>query len=238
MKKLTFLTIAALVSLGAATPAFAAPVPKNSDADITLTEDNHPDGPLRIEKTTKIDFGIDSISGSDKSYYAHYLGDAEKNADDKYRPNYMQIIDNRGTNQGWSLQVSNDAFKGKNDKGEDVTLDNAQLVMTSTLAQKNNVDKDTQAVLPNEELPVDPAGWTFYPNVKLNGNASTIATAKVGNGMGVNNVYFGDVADAPSTNDNLASKNKSIELQIPGVSAKSKTKYTSTLTWTLTDDPA
>lgn len=237
MKKVTFLTIVTLVTLGAATPTLAATA-KNSDADITLTEDNHPDGPLRISKTTNIEFGVDSISGSDKSYYAHYLGDAEKNADDKYRPNYMQVIDNRGTNQGWSLQVSNDAFKGKNEKNEDVTLDNAQLVMTSTVTQKNNVDKDTQAVLANDELAVDPAGWTYFANVKVNSSAATIATAKAGNGMGVNNIYFGDVADAASTNEDLASKNRSIELQIPGISTKSKTKYTSTLTWTLTDDPA
>ncbi|MBP1039458.1 WxL domain-containing protein [Vagococcus sp. BWB3-3] len=236
MKKVTFLTITALLTLGVATPAMAA-TPKNSDADITLIEDDHPDGPLRISKVTDITFGIDSISGSDKSYYAHYL-ENDKNADNKYRANYMQVVDNRGTNQGWSLQVQNDAFKGKNDKGEDVTLANAELVMTSTHAQKNSVDKDTQAILPNAEVPVEATGWIFQSEVKVNGSAATIATAKKDNGMGVNNVYFGQASDVPSDNKKLETKNRSIELRIPGISTKSKTKYTSTLTWTLTDDPA
>lgn len=235
MKKVTFLTITALLTLGVATPVLASE-PKDSTADITLKEDA--DGPLRIEKATTITFGIDAKSGSYTEYLAHYLGDTEKTADDKYRPNYIQVIDNRGTNQGWTLSVKNDGFKGINDKNEEVTLVDAQLVLTSTHALKNNVNPQTQEVIVNDEVATDPVGFVFNSKVKVSGTANQVAGAKNNFGNGVNNIYFGQLSDVPSTNDDLASKNTNIILEVPGESKKESIKYTSNLVWTLTDDPA
>ena len=232
MKKITFLTLTVLLALSIATPVLAA----DTTANVTFKEDSK--GPLRIEKATDITFGVDAKSGSYKEYSAHYLGDAEKTADDKYRPNYVQVIDNRASNTGWTLTVKNDEFKGKNSNNDEVILDNAQLVLTATHALKNNVEPKTQTIIVNDEEAVDQAGFVFNTKVKVSATAAQVAGAKVSFGYGVNNLYFGQLSGNPSTNDDVTSKNPHIILEVPGQSKKENIKYTSNLTWILTDDAA
>ncbi|WP_187958016.1 WxL domain-containing protein [Carnobacterium maltaromaticum] len=101
------------------TPAFAAledgqAAKVESNGSITLREKpvdpENPDnsGPLRIKSITNIEFGEQFISGDDQVYSAKYKTDL--NEEGNALPDSLTVIDDRGTNNGWELQVKNDGF--------------------------------------------------------------------------------------------------------------------------------
>ena len=60
-------------------------------------------GPLSIDYASSFDFGKNRISNKDQVYFAKSTAISRKS---KETPNFVQISDNRGTNSGWSLTVT------------------------------------------------------------------------------------------------------------------------------------
>ncbi|AQY52315.1 hypothetical protein PWEIH_09833 [Listeria weihenstephanensis FSL R9-0317] len=191
--------------------------PTDPGKPVTPTDPDKPTpttGPLRIDYISNVHFGEQVISGSDTTYKAKY--DEVLTSDGvtkKYVPSYVQVTDNRGSNAGWKLQVSNDQFvAGANElTGAVLSFKDARLNSTNTARPAN------------------------FAAVTLSGNSvnQDVINAPEDTGMGVWTNTFGTV-----TGQDADSENDSVTLAIPGETKKvASSKYVSTLTWTLTDTP-
>lgn len=125
-------------------------------------------------------------------------------------PNYVQVTDNRGTNAGWKLSVTqNDQFKtaeGRDLTGAALTLKNGTLHSAS----------GSEAPKAAQDIKLTP------------GQASDVVTAQEEQGMGTwVNTFGKSVEDAE----------KSVELSVPGKTKKEQAEYTTSLTWELKDAP-
>lgn len=211
---------AILVSSIVATPVLAEETPAGtikSTGSITMKANEDPSnpengGPLRIENVTNISFGEQIISGDDQVYAAKMT--TEQDEEGNFLPDTIKIIDDRGTNQGWELQVKNDGFKSV-----DGTISLAATELTITPA---SVISKSGNLLPS----------TLKPVVLKNDGFKTMVVAQVSEGVGTTTTLFGDVG-AEGT------ENTGVTLKIPGSSAKVKdTTYQTTLTWVLLDEPS
>lgn len=191
--------------------------PTNPGDDVTPTDPDAPTpttGALRLDYVSNIHFGEQTISGSDTTYKAKYDEVVLKSdGSTKYVPTFAQVTDNRGTNAGWKLQVSNDQFKAGSSEltGAVLTLKDAELNSANAAKPMNN------------------------QNVVLNGNSAIqdVVNAPVDSGMGVWTNAFGNTVGADAD-----AENASVTLKVPGATKKDKdAKYVTTLTWTLTDTP-
>ncbi|MBC1475216.1 WxL domain-containing protein [Listeria grandensis] len=190
--------------------------PTNPGTEVTPTDPDKPvptTGPLRIDYISNIHFGVQMMSGSDITYKAKYDEVLISGGAKKYVPTYVQVTDNRGSNTGWKLQVSNDQFAaGTNElTGAVLTFKDARLNSTN-LAKPDNVEA-----------------------VVLTGNGMNqeVINAPEDTGMGVWTNAFGTVTGQDET-----SENASVTLKIPGITKKvANSQYVTTLTWTLTDTP-
>lgn len=233
MKKLIFASSILLASYLLPTVALAADASRQqveSNAEINLVED--PNGPLRFSQMPEIDFGVRKISGNNADYRANYL---PANSAGKYRANYVQVVDNRGTNQGWQVQASASPFETK----EGIVLEKTQLVFSATGAKKLAVDPLTQVVNQEDETPVTSlANWDFQSEQTITNTPKTLISAGAGQGMGVHNLYLGQESAVPSNDEEVATQNESIVLKVPGEVTKEKATYTSVVTWVLLDEPS
>lgn len=204
--------------------------------DVTFVEDTDPttpvdptdpdkpnptEGPLSIDYASNLHFGEQKISAKTQTYFAAMdkikdPADANNTLD---KPNWVQVTDKRGTNVGWKLQVQQGAQfatgAAEELKGAEIKLMNGATKSTS----------DNQAGVPtaSQEITLVPGDSTTA------GAAQDVMTAQADQGMGTWTNGFGD--------DTTGSK--SISLTVPGASAKVKDgKYTTDLTWVLTDTPA
>ncbi|MBA3927714.1 WxL domain-containing protein [Listeria rustica] len=220
-----------------AAPTFAATVGSTtSTGDVTFTVDNGPttptdptdpttpvtptdpttptSGPLRIDYVSNIHFGNQKISGSDVVYKAKFDAVTLPNSTVKYVPSYVQVTDNRGSNAGWKLQVSNTQFaSGSN------MLTGAELKLVDGTLNSSNT-----SAMP-----------TSSGDVTLSGDSvnQDVVNAPISKGMGTWTHAFGTTLGADTT-----SENSSVTLSVPGTTAKSPTAtYATTLTWTLSDTP-
>lgn len=245
MKKTVLLmTTTASVALLFAAPIFSQAADTKSESTITFEEDGgtgvgpidptdptnpvDPDpsdpnpvvpttGPLRIDYISNIHFGKQKLTGTDKTYFAAYDKVVEKgNASNEITvPSYVQVSDDRGTNTGWTLTVSNTQFNNGT-----ADLDGTVLRLEQPSINSTNLGK------------ADPSVVT--PQIVLDGNgvASNVLVAAANEGIGTWTDMFGL---APTNGE---TENKAVSLEVPGVSQKVKdTKYTSELTWTLTATP-
>lgn len=162
-------------------------------------------GPLSIDYASSLTFGKQDITSIDKTYTAS----AQTFTDRDPGPNYVQVTDNRGTEGGWLLQVTQDSqFKTANDKeldGAEITFNNAWVNTESASEKPSKKDK-----------------YTLTP-----GTAENMMSAKEGQGAGTFVLVFG--------NKNTAAD--SIELKVPGKTTKLAEQYSTSFTWTLTDVP-
>lgn len=164
-------------------------------------------GPLSIDYASSLTFGEQKITSTDQTYFAA----AQKFKGREEGPNYVQVTDNRGTDEGWSLQVTQDGqFKteaGKVLDGAEITFNNAW-VNTASSSKKPSIVKEKYTLTP--------------------GKAENMMSAKAGEGNGTFVLVFGkkDVAA------------ESIELKVPGKTTKyANQQYSTSFTWTLTDVP-
>ncbi|MGY3746566.1 WxL domain-containing protein [Vagococcus salmoninarum] len=199
--------------LAAETPA--ATIKSTGSITMKANEDpNNPEngGPLRINNVTNISFGEQVISGDDQVYAAKMS--TEQDEEGNFLPDNIKIIDDRGTNQGWELQVKNDGFKSVDGT---VPLAGTELTINpvSIVSKSGNL-------LPS----------TLKPVILKNDGFKTMVAAKASEGVGTTTTLFGNLAGEDTENTNVT-------LKIPGSSAKVKdTTYQTTLTWVLLDEPS
>lgn len=173
-------------------------------------------GPLSIDYMSTIYFGKQKAYGNDQAYFAEL--DTVFMADNRQKPvpNYVQITDNRGTNQGWTLAVKQESqFKNAGDK----TLGKAELrLFNGTPNSQNSLNSGPTA---NQKiiLRLDDSG---------HGINSNVMQAKANQGHGTWTNMFGR---------NLEIAKKSVELFVPGGTLIEKGSYQTTLIWTLSDEP-
>ncbi|WFA03820.1 WxL domain-containing protein [Bacillus sp. HSf4] len=169
-------------------------------------------GPLSIDFASSLDFGTQEISSQDQTYYAA-AQKVTKNGKSIAVPNYVQVSDNRGTETGWGLSVTqNTEFTSTTDS--DHTLAGTEIVISNIEAVTAS---ESESPTVNTEIILDGAGVT-----------SNVMTAANGQGAGTHLANFGDDT----------TKAESVALNIPGKITKYAEAYETTLTWTLTDTVA
>ncbi|CUB10913.1 hypothetical protein BN2127_JRS1_02699 [Bacillus cereus] len=176
-------------------------------------KDPHEDGtkgPLSIDYVSNFQFKTQKASGNNEVYYAS-LDRVKKKVDGSIIevPNYVQVTDNRGTNAGWKLTVTqNGQFK---------TTSNQELT-GAALTLKNGILNSASG----SDAPESLQNITLTPGV-----ASDVVNAKINQGMGTWTNAFGQLEEAK----------KSVELSVPGKTKKEQAEYTTSLTWELKDAP-
>ncbi|RAN86467.1 cell surface protein [Bacillus sp. SRB_28] len=178
-------------------------------------------GPLSIDYASSLDFGINKISNKDVTYYAK-AQELRSDEGSTYVPNYVQISDNRGTNAGWTLtvkqegQLSNDTTQNKELTGSQIQF------VDPTVASKTEVTPPT----PADVITLDP-----------NGAESLVMSAKQSAGAGLWVDRWGTVEEMNGDQGEKVQKTKAISLTIPGKTPKDAVKYSTKLTWNLSDVP-
>ncbi|EGO2744203.1 WxL domain-containing protein [Enterococcus faecalis] len=189
--------------------------PTDPDKPVTPDEPGEStSGPLSIDHVSNLHFGEQIISAKSKTYYAN-LEKVTMDGNKIDVPNYVQITDKRGSNEGWTLTVKQDTqftttedVAAKELKGAVLKLNNTQVQTTTD----NKAKKPT----PTTEIALEPGG-----------DALPVLVANKDEGMGLWTGSFGD--------ENTAAK--SVSLSVPGESAKYETNYSTELTWNLASTP-
>ncbi|RDX01192.1 WxL domain-containing protein [Listeria kieliensis] len=182
-------------------------------------------GPLSIDYASSIDFGVNEISSRDETYYAKAQQFNQEGKDGGWTSNFVQVTDNRGTNAGWTLVVSQGG-QFSNPDTQNKELVGAQIKFANSQAVSNAEGMEPPAVT---DIVLDPAGAE-----------SPVMSAAAGKGAGSWIDKWGSVSDAPAKEGSEADPtkvNKAVSLFIPGKSAKDAVQYKTTLTWKLTDTP-
>ncbi|MDT1958938.1 WxL domain-containing protein [Carnobacterium divergens] len=164
-------------------------------------------GPLSIDYASSFDFGENKITSKDEVY----LAAPQAFTSGTEGPNYVQVTDNRGGAQGWSLQVKqNGQFKSESGKeltGAMISFMNGEAVSAS--------DSKTPSIVLDK----------FDLTGNGTGAAQNIVSASEGEAAGTWIYRFGD--------ENT--KGESVSLSVPGKTTKVAESYSTSLTWTLTD---
>lgn len=178
-------------------------------------------GPLSIDYASSLDFGQNKITNVDEVYYSEAQGFSGSIAG-QHRGNYVQVTDNRGTNGGWTLSLKQEG---------QLKSDSAKLYKELTGAQISINDSVAESIAEGVIAPK-------VTNLKLDpsGASSEIMSAAQGAGTGTWVDRFGK-AEEMTIDGKKVQKNKAVTLSIPGKTPKEATKYTTKLTWTLTDVP-
>lgn len=177
-------------------------------------------GPLSIDYASSLDFGQNKITNKNETYYANAQTFAEMKSE--YRGNYVQVTDNRGTNSGWALNLKQEGQLTSETAKQYKELTGAQISLGASVASSIS-EGVLSPVVTNVQL--DPEGAN-----------SVIMLAKEGSGAGTWVDYFGK-AEEMTIDGKIVQKNKSVTLEIPGKTPKEAVKYTTKLTWSLTDVP-
>ena len=167
-------------------------------------------GPLSIDFASSFDFGNQSITSSDMTYYAV----AQSFSDGHSGPNYVQVTDNRGTLSGWTLSVLQNAQFSTGGTGAGSILDGAQISLSNGHIVSASATPADQYAATTSLVPGAQSGM--------------ILGAISGNGAGTSLLAFGTDATADT----------SVSLTVPGATTKLAETYTTVLTWTLSDTPA
>ncbi|MFJ8515898.1 WxL domain-containing protein [Lysinibacillus xylanilyticus] len=181
------------------------------------TEDGKPGkgtpGPLSIDFASSLNFGTQEITSTDQIYKV--APQKFSNRTKPEGPNYVQVTDGRGSDAGWSLQV----------KQESQFMSTKNKVLTGAEIRFTNGQVNTASASPKPSI----VESSFALTIKEDGTgvAKTIMSAKTEEGSGTYVLAFGD-------DDSAAD---SIELFVPGSTTKYADKYSTSITWTLTDVP-
>lgn len=242
--KLVALTI--LASTGVALfsqTAFAAETNQASELKsngvIQFKQDRDPDpegnsGPLRIESIAPINFGIQDISGDTKTYNSIYTEDVQE-AGGQYLPLNVVTVDDRGTNEGWQLQVKETRPFSELDTDGTTVKPNGSVLTGSVITLKSaTVERPLDKI--TEPITSRPGNATATTAVNSTG-FQTLVSADANQGMGTWQTLFGEKVDA-ATDAGKAVENSAVTLTIPGDTAKVKDAlYQAELTWILLSTP-
>lgn len=172
-------------------------------------------GPLSIDYISNFHFGQVKMSGNVNSFFAANTVNKDKVTK---RPNFVQVSDHRGSGAGWTLTVKQDAPFAVADgsaKIEGTTLS----LLNGYVNSVNNTGVDVRPVA-NQSIVIKPG----VAAQKVSGAASDGTK-----GMGSWTTAFG------STDEQGL---ESVKLSIPANTKINKAAYSTTLSWTLTDDPS
>jgi len=171
-------------------------------------------GPLRLDCVPIFDFGTQKITTEEKTYDAAIPYDTMGQDPVPY---YVQVTDVRGTGAGWRLSAK---------MTKQFTDSNGHTLKGATIALSN------VAVLSQKEaiVPGSVSDGTLEYDAD-NDKTIQLASAAVGEGMGVSSIRFGD-EDLPGQN-----ADKSVQLTVPANGTIYKDTYTATILWTLAETP-
>ena len=195
------------------------------------------EGPLSLDFASSLNFGTAKITTANKVYsaYAQQIkkNDGEELAIENYRPNYVQVTDNRGTEAGWDLKVRQESqltsTEGKELTGAAINMTGGTLNTAAGSTAKTPTAVADVALVPGED--------------------AVVASAAEGEGAGVWADYFGKSGDTVKPGTDLVQddagevtefdviRNSAVTLSVPGASIKTNSTYTTELTWTLSEVP-
>ncbi|MDF0479195.1 WxL domain-containing protein [Vagococcus sp. PNs007] len=138
--------------------------------------------------------------------------------DGKDVAHFAEVLDNRGTHEGWNLTVTTTDFKSA--EGEDATtLDDASISLTNVTAKgesegKANVESNQTINFPQTDVTV------------------MTAEAKAGEGSWAAN--FGSAATLIEKEDKIVNPDVKLNISAKDMAKVSAVDYTATLTWNLT----
>lgn len=172
-------------------------------------------GPLSIDFASNFYFGSNNpISAVDQTLNARL-----QPTEEGYRPNFVQVTDNRGTFQGWTLQVSATEFTVASDApahanavltGAELSWSNGQIASVSPTPANGHTAAHTIAFAPAA--------------------AQNVLWAGEGHGAGTSLIRFG------TTGGGSPNAGSSVQLMVPGGVAR-QALYTSAITWSLQNVP-
>ncbi|WP_086329989.1 WxL domain-containing protein [Candidatus Enterococcus mansonii] len=170
------------------------------------------EGPLSVDFAPNVVFGEQEASEEDDVYYAQ-LTKVRKKSDDTVDevPNYIQITDNRGKDNGWKLTVKQN---GQLRNGDHILVGAEMMLKNVTLISPN----DNKKPIYTKDILLDPVASQPIEVSK--------SDEKTGKGTWI--IMFGS---------NLSESKKSIQIKVPGDTDKKRGKYTTSLTWELVDSP-
>ncbi|EPH91449.1 hypothetical protein D922_02700 [Enterococcus faecalis 06-MB-DW-09] len=175
-------------------------------------------GPLRIIYVPQtFDFGEQVISVNDQSTpMIAELYSANEGQQQIALDSFAQIIDERGTHEGWTLSVGLSDFTAEDGH----TISGAALEFIDPEIDYPSVDGT---------VPTAPSGIS---TVNAGGAGVNLLTANEGQGAGRTSVLWGD------ENITETGINENIRLFIPGASSQNADSYEAQLTWTLSSTVA
>lgn len=189
-------------------------------------------GPLSIDFASSLQFGTSKITTTDEVYSA-YAQEVDIDGTAAFRPQYVQVTDNRGTDAGWNLTVNQEkqltSAAGKELEGAVITLGDANVktVVGSTIKAPSTAPKSVELV-PGQDVPVMSAAqgegaglWVDH----FGNSASTIVDGT--------DLKPGEEGNDPT--EFAVKRNTAVTLAIPGKANKSAAEYRSVLKWTLSE---
>lgn len=205
-------------------------------------------GPLRIESVSKIDFGVVTIKGDTTTYNAIYSEDLKEETSDElgvsvtnYLPLAIRTVDDRGSNIGWQLQIS------QTQQFTELAADGQSLKEKGSVLLGAEIKLSVADVL----RPVDKLGETMLTRptnlkqaVTINQSFQTLVSAEQNEGMGTWQTLVGEkvlqVWEGSQTDPNKLQpvENDHVQLTVPGETVKVKDgSYQAELTWILINTP-
>lgn len=185
-------------------------------------------GPLAIDFASSIQFGLNELSNEDAVYFAEAqrivteLGETVM-----IRPNYVQVSDNRGTESGWTLTLSQAGQFSAMTNSKYPTLTGAAITFEKGFVNGRSTSKEPMAM---QRVTLDPTGA-----------AQVIMSALPESGAGTWTTAWGAVEDlrvaTPSGVTVTRQVTKGVSLFVPGDTPKDAIGYETALNWTLTDRP-
>lgn len=177
-------------------------------------------GPLSIDYVSNFNFGKQKMSGNNETYNSELVAVTTVDpvaGTKKDVANFLQVSDNRGSVTGWKLSVKQ--AKAFTSEVTNKTLDGTTITLSNP--EVRNADNNA----------AKPAPSTLVNGVDISANSGDklVMQAKDGEGAGTWAEAFGN-----ATKDAEKAKS-SVKLAIPGDSKKVAEKYSSDITWTLTD---
>ncbi len=163
-----------------------------------------------IDYASSFQFGKQSITTTDQTYYAQDLNYQTADGTPKNGPNFVQVSDLSGTGSGWILSVKQDEQFHTSSNQE---LKNAEL----TFLKGQVVSNVDQAYAPQAQEKV------VFQSI---GEEKNVVTANENQGIGTWIYRFGQNQG-----------DQAIQLKVPGGSVKYAKEYRTSLTWSIKNVP-
>lgn len=212
--------------------------PGTNDQIITMADGQGKgmNGGIRIAFVPNIDFGEAQVSVMEKSYPAKmikYKFNEGADQSEKFIPPFIQVIDERGSDKGFKVEVAATQFTTGTEEAGHTLLGTKIQVKGSKLTNQSSDKTGGPAV--------DTLLTAIQNDKSISTDAQVLMTTKEGAGVGpaTNNAASSLVFDSEYAKDKVygaTDVTQSLKLVVPqGDQPQADKTYTSTITWTLTD---